>query len=181
MTLIVRVNEINEQEFLNAVSEGKLCIYPTDTIYGIGCNALNSSAVQNIRQIKKRELEKPFSVIAPSIAWIKKQCVIDVDLKKYLPGKYTVILKKRDKHFLKEVSAGETLGVRIPDHPFTKLVQKTGVPFVTTSVNISGEKPVTKISEIPAHIKNQVDLIIDAGILDGKPSTLIIGGKEIVR
>jgi L-threonylcarbamoyladenylate synthase len=159
---------------------GKIFIYPTDTIYGIGCNALNKEAVNKIREIKKRDM-KPFSVIAPSKNWIKENCIVDLDIDKYLPGPYTLILKKKDKTFLKHVSESETIGVRIPDNNFTELVQKSEVPFVTTSVNFSGEKPANKISEVSKEILEEVDFIFNSGELSGKPSTLVIEGKEIRR
>ena len=164
-----------------SILKGKIFIYPTDTIYGIGCDATNNQAVTKIRKIKHRDKNKPLSIIAPSIKWIKQNCIINVNLKKYLPGPYTIILKKKNPKFLSQVSDTDSLGIRIPIHPFTKKIQKTGTPFITTSVNLSGEKPVTKISEIPEQILNKVDIIIDKGKLSGRPSTLIMGDKEIKR
>jgi len=163
------------------VLAGKIFIYPTDTVYGLGCNALDEEAVARIKEIKKRDKNKPLSVITPSIDWIGKYCVVDIVLDKYFPGPYTVILKKKNKKFLDHVSSGDSLGVRIPSSDFCDVVRLSGVPFVTTSVNLSGEKPAKKISEISKDIKNQVDVIIDEGKLSGKPSTLIVGGKEIKR
>ncbi|HTY43787.1 MAG TPA: L-threonylcarbamoyladenylate synthase [Patescibacteria group bacterium] len=159
---------------------GKIFIYPTDTVYGIGCNALNKESVREIREIKKRD-EKPFSVIAPSFKWIEDNCIIDTELRKYLPGPYTIILKKKDKNFLSHVSEKETIGIRIPDNEFTKRIQEAGVPFITTSVNFSGEKPANNIEEIPKEILEKVNFIFNSGELSGKPSTLIIEGKEIKR
>ncbi|MEK6858214.1 MAG: L-threonylcarbamoyladenylate synthase, partial [Nanoarchaeota archaeon] len=151
-------SDILKQEVL----KGKIFIYPTDTIYGIGCDALNKNAVDKIRQIKRRD-EKPFSVIAPNFEWIHENCIVDFDLKKYLPGAYTLILKKKNPSFLNWVSDKETLGVRIPNHNFTKEIQKTNVPFITTSVNFSGEKPASKIENISEEILNKVDYVIDEG------------------
>ncbi len=159
---------------------GKIFIYPTDTIYGIGCNALDKKAVLKIRKIKKRD-EKPFSVIAPSFEWIKENCIVDINLKKYLPGKYTIILKKKRKGFLPYVSKTDSIGVRIPDNDFTRQIQKAGVPFITTSVNFSGEKPANKIEDISKKIIKEADYVFNAGELTGKPSTIIVNGKEISR
>lgn len=159
---------------------GKIFIYPTDTIYGIGCDALNKRSVEKIREIKKRD-QRPFSIIAPSFKWIEKNCVVNLNLKKYLPGAYTLILKKKEKNFLSHISETDSLGVRIPNCDFTKKLQKSGVPFITTSVNLSGEKPANQIKEIPKEILEKVDYVIDKGKLSGKPSTLIIDGKEIKR
>jgi L-threonylcarbamoyladenylate synthase len=163
-----------------AILSGKIFIYPTDTIYGIGCDATNKEAVEKIREIKKRD-NKPFSVIAPSISWIKENCFIDLEIKKYLPGPYTIILKKKNPAFLSWVSENDSLGVRIPNCKSTKNMQKAGVPFITTSVNLSGEPFAKSVKEIPQEIKRRVDYIIDIGELNGSPSTLIIEGKEVKR
>ena len=86
------------------IKQGKLFIYPTDTIYGIGCDATNKTAVAKIKKLKARDKDKPLSIIAPSKAWIKEKCIVDTDLDKYLPGPYTLLLEKKDKNFLSHVS-----------------------------------------------------------------------------
>ncbi len=171
---------MNQKQLNLAVLSGKIFIYPTDTIYGLGCNALLQESVDNIKEIKKRD-NKPFSIIAPSFEWIEENCIVDVELKKYLPGPYTIILKKKNKDFLPGVSDTDSLGVRIPNNAFCKKIQKTGIPFITTSVNLAGEPFAAKISEIKEEIKNKVDIIIDEGELNGMPSTLIVNGKEVKR
>ena len=166
---------------IKEILEGKIFIYPTDTIYGIGCNALNEKSVEKIRKIKDRDKNKPLSIIAPGIEWVKEHCIIDVNLERYLPGPYTIILKKNNPNFLIHISQTDTLGIRIPKSKFSKSVEKAGVPFVTTSVNLSDEPFAKNIKEISKEILNKVDKIIDEGILTGRPSTLIINGKEIIR
>ncbi|HUS50914.1 MAG TPA: L-threonylcarbamoyladenylate synthase [Candidatus Paceibacterota bacterium] len=178
--------EINEEILKQDILEGKIFIYPTDTIYGIGCNALDKKAVEKIKNIKARDKDKPLSIIAPSIDWIKENLIVptDFDLKKYLPGAYTIILKKKNPGFLKLVSSGNSLGIRIPDCDFTKIIQKSGVPFITTSVNLSGEPFALRLNDLKQEIKKQVDVIIKSENEDkmiGKPSTLIINGKEMER
>jgi L-threonylcarbamoyladenylate synthase len=162
------------------ILSGKIFIYPTDTIYGIGCDATNVKGVEKIREIKKRDA-KPLSVIAPSFTWIENNFIIDFDIKKYLPGPYTLLLKKKDIDFLKHVSENDRVGVRIPKNDFCFLVQESGVPFVITSVNLSGEPFAKSISEIKKEIIDSVDCVIDIGELNRNLSTLIIDGKEIKR
>lgn len=171
---------MNLKNLKQQILSGKLFIYPTDTIYGIGCDATNKKSVTKIREIKQRD-NKPFSVIAPSIKWIKEHCIADVNLSSYLPGPYTIILKKKNKDFLSWVSNTDSLGIRIPDNEFCKNIQKAGLPFITTSVNLSGQPFAKSIKEIPKEIKAKVDFIIDVGELSGNPSTLIVDGKEIRR
>ena len=169
------------KNLIKEIQKGKIFIYPTDTIYGLGCNAEDKEAVEKIKQIKQRDKDKPLSVIAPSIDWIKENLIIDCDLDKYLPGPYTIILKKKNPNFLFHVSNKESLGIRIPAHEFTKQIQEANLPFITTSVNLAGEPFVTRISDINPDILEEVDHVIDYGELNGKPSTIIIQGKEINR
>lgn len=168
-------------DFTEDIKNGAIFIYPTDTIYGIGCDATNENSVAMIRRIKNKDVN-PMSVIAPSLDWIRENLEIDENLlEKYLPGPYTLILKKKNPDFLKDVSSKETLGVRIPDAEFTKLVQKAGVPFITTSVNYTGEPYAISISDIDKDILDVVHIVIGVGKLDGRPSTLVVEGKEIER
>lgn len=162
-----------KNSFIESIKKGKLFIYPTDTIYGIGCNATNSKSVRKIRLIKKRD-KKPFSVIAPNKEWITKNFYVNKKWLKKLPGRYTLILKEKRKVVCEEVNSGlSTLGVRIPKHSFSKLIEKANVPFVTTSVNFSGQPAARSVKEIPKEILKKVDYIIDEGILNNKPSTII--------
>jgi L-threonylcarbamoyladenylate synthase len=186
----LKIMEISEKSiiqeiFVKQILAGKIFIYPTDTIYGLGCNALNENAVEKIKLIKERDKEKPLSIIAPSLEWIKENLIIDdLNIKKYLPGAYTLILKKKNQDFLSWVSKTETLGVRIPKHPLTEKIQASGVPFITTSVNLSEQPFALRISEIKKEIKKKVDFIIkaeDESSLSEKPSALIINGKIIER
>ncbi len=171
------------ENHIDQIKQGKIFIYPTDTIYGLGCDATNEESVEKIKKIKERDRDKPLSIIAPSFEWINQNCHVDVDadLHKYLPGPYTIILKKKDPDFLKHISSTDTIGIRIPDCDFTKQIQEAGVPFISTSVNLSGQPFAKSVNEISQEIKSNVDVIVDEGELNGKPSTLIIGGKEVER
>jgi len=170
-----------QEDIKEQILEGKIFIYPTDTLYGLGCDATNLSAVNKIKNIKSRDKDKPLSVIAPSLEWIENNLIINNDLNKYLPGPYTLILKKKDPNFLSHISPTDTLGIRIPANNFIKEIQKANVPFDTTSVNLAGEDFATNTKNIKQEILNQVDHVISNGELSGRPSTLIIDGKEIRR
>lgn len=158
------------------IKAGSIFVYPTDTIYGIGCNAEDAKAVDRIRSAKGREDTKVFSVIAPGKDWIRTHANVNkanLDLiGKLLPGPYTLILDASGKSPKPVVSAEKSLGVRIPRHPFTGIVEEAGVPFVSTSVNLRGEPPVTKISGIPKNMADYVDFAVDAGTIEGSPSRI---------
>ncbi len=153
------------------IKHGAILIYPTDTVYGIGCNAEDARAVKKLRQIKGTD--HPFSVIAPSKAWIQENLKVNFpDYLEKLPGPVTLIMIKKVR-LLDAATAGLTLGVRIPDHPIMKLIEKAGAPFITTSANMSGQPAPASPSEIPRELERQVDFVIDGGALPGKPSRIV--------
>lgn len=160
-----------KEEIIFAIKAGKIFIYPTDTIYGIGCDAKNKKGVKKIREIKHRET-KPFSVVVPSKEWILENCNLRNETKlDLLPGPYTLILKiKNTEAVAKGVTGSGTLGVRIPANWFSEIISEAGVPFVTTSVNISGQKNMEAIEDVPQSILDSVDYVIYDGPIRGNPS-----------
>ncbi len=157
-------------------------IYPTDTVYGIGCNAHNKELVERIYVAKLRPKSKPLSVIAPGMRWILEHCECKSSiLRKFLPGPYTLILRKKEPSFLKEVAPGNSLGVRIPAHLIAKIVEALGIPLVTTSANLSGEKAPASLEEIDERLFKYADIVINGGRLPGKPSTIVdLRGERVV-
>ena len=169
----------NSEEIISKIKQGAIFIYPTDTIYGIGCNALDERAVAKIRAIKNRP-STPLSVWVPSIAWIEENCKVAVSWLEKLPGPYTLILPLKKKNVIaKNVSFSDTLGVRLPDHWFSELVAKTSIPIVTTSVNVHGEPFMTSIHNLNPEI--EVDFIIYEGPKEGRPSKIIDVSKGEVK
>ena len=174
--IILTKDQIDNETIINEISKGKIFIYPTDTIYGIGCDATNQKSVEKIREIKQRE-SKPFSIIAPNKEWIKNNCTINKKAKdwiKKLPGKYTLILRlKNQSALVQSVTSNQTVGVRIPSHWFAKIISKTNKPFITTSVNISGEPNLKSIKELKREIENKIDYFVNEGELNNSPSIII--------
>jgi L-threonylcarbamoyladenylate synthase len=175
MAKILTFSELKSSEIVKKMKEGDIFIYPTDTIYGIGCNALNEISVEKIRKIKGREASKPFSVIAPTKKWIYDN--LEVKNKNYikkLPGPFTFIFNIKKKSLAKKINKGLiSLGVRIPDHKFSNLIKRANIPFITTSVNYSSQKPIRSIKDIPKSMLKKVDFVVDDGYLHRYPSTLI--------
>ncbi len=174
MTKIVKMDELKEYDFIKHVREGKIIVYPTDTIYGIGCDAKNTHAVQKIRELKKRT-DKTFSVIAPSKQWIYDN--FEVKNRNYiekLPGPYTFILNSKKTGVVSyHANSGSAMGIRIPDHKITGLIQRARTPFITTSVSLPGEEVVNDIRRIPKSVLKEVDLVVDGGTLNNQASVLI--------
>ena len=178
MALVHKQHFLKEKKkYLQFIKRGRAFIYPTDTIYGIGCDATNNKAVQHVHMLKQRG-HNPFSVIAPSKQWILENCVMTTAVKRWmkkLPGKYTFILQlKNKKAVAKAVHLGDyTIGVRIPKHWFAKVVAMYGKPIVTTSVNISGQAFMKTVSDIPEKIKKHLGFILYEGSKKAHPSTIV--------
>ncbi len=183
MKVITRAEaKLNKNDILASILKGEIFIHPTDTIYGLGCNAKLSSAVKKIRELKQRP-DTPFSVMAPSVEWIRENCVITKEAEEWLkklPGPYTLILKTKDSPVAPEVVPGNnTLGVRIPDHWFAKLVQELDVPVITTSVNKTDQEFMTSTDNLDSEIKANVDFAIYEGEKQGRPSNIVhLEGEE---
>ena len=168
---------LEKQSIIDAIINGTVFIHPTDTIYGIGCNAQNPNSVKKIRLLKGRAAS-PFSVIAPSLNWVMENCIVTKEAGEWLekfPGPYTLILKlKNEKCAAKEVNSGlKTLGVRIPNHWISNLVAEADVPVVTTSVNRANEDYMTSLEDLDSAIKSGIDFALYEGRKEGKPSKII--------
>ncbi len=179
---------LQKEDYFDKINSGSVFIHPTDTIYGLGCDATNFSAVMLLRELKQRTT-MPFSVIAPSIKWIRENCETEAIYDEWiskLPGPYTLVLKLKNKRAIAgNVNCGlPTLGVRIPKHWFSKVVEELDKPVVTTSANISGENFMTHLEELDSRISSKLEFAIYEGPKKGKPSTLVklIDGKaEIIE
>jgi tRNA threonylcarbamoyl adenosine modification protein (Sua5/YciO/YrdC/YwlC family) len=166
-----------KQTHLKKIRNGAVFIYPTDTIYGIGCDAANGDAIQIIRNLKKRP-EQPFSVIVPSKQWILDNCVVPDSAKPWLeklPGPYTLILHLKENSSLhKNVNPTDsTIGVRIPNHWISKVVAELGRPIITTSPNVHGEEVIKTPYDLEVEFRIGVDFAIEEGILHNPPSTVV--------
>ena len=168
--------KLEKENVVDEIIRGAVFIHPTDTIYGIGCNAQNSNAVKKVRLLKARA-SNPFSVIAPSVEWIYENCVVTKEGEEWLgklPGPYTLIFKLKKECVAKEVAPGlKTLGIRIPNHWIKNIVAETNVPVVTTSVNRSNEDYMTSLEDLDPAIRSGIDFLLYEGRKEGKPSKLI--------
>ena len=162
--------------------EGKIVVYPTDTIYALGVNALGSEAIRDLFEVKERQLEKPIHVVVHSLEMAGKYVILNNAARelaaRFLPGPLTLILPKRDVVPDSLVGGRKTLGIRIPDNKICLMLsQRAGIPFTTTGANTDGgANPYTideVVNQLGPHI-DDVDLLIDQGPLPRTlPSTLI--------
>jgi L-threonylcarbamoyladenylate synthase len=183
---------ISDDDFEDAVGiatailkSGGLIAYPTDTVYGIGCDATSEEAVARVLTLKGIGQKKPLSVMVADFGMIDHYCETgiweDIVLKRYLPGPYTFILRQ---HRPLPASGTGKLGVRMPDSAFCMaLCEKFGRPIVTTSANLTGQPPPLKFGDIDRKILDSVQAAIDGGKTKyGRPSLIIdLVDRKLIR
>jgi L-threonylcarbamoyladenylate synthase len=160
-----------------------IIVYPTDTVYGLGADALSEDAVIRVYEVKNRPISKPISVAVSDREMLSAIAVVDsradAFMDRFLPGPVTVVLKA--KSCLPEILTGGTgmIGVRIPAHPIALgIISRFDGPITATSANYSGEQDPVTVSEV--HV--QSDLVIDGGKLPGTPSTVVdLTAWQIIR
>ena len=175
--LKVECNEEGIKKTSQIIKEGGIVVFPTDTVYGIGCNPYNEKAVKKIYEIKSREKIKALPVLAYSIDIVKKIVVIDKFteniLQKNWPGPLTLILELKDQELKKSLNLQNKIAVRIPDSDCTlKLLEKCEL-VVGTSANISGNASYTDPNNCIKNIKNY-DLFLNGGTITSKGESTII-------
>jgi L-threonylcarbamoyladenylate synthase len=165
------------EKTFQVIKRGGIVIFPTDTVYGIGCNPYNANAVEKIYEIKSREKIKSLPVLAYSLDTVKEIARIDTFtekiINKYWPGPLTLILELTDKKLKKSLNLDNKIAVRIPDSECTlKLLEKCGL-LVGTSANISGSSPSTDPKECLKNITNY-DVFLNGGTITSKGESTII-------
>ena len=171
MRIELHGNSINNRivdQVVGILKNGGLIIYPTDTVYGLGCDITQKASIERIYRVKGMEKQKPLSFVCSDIKDISKYAKISTanyrDLRKYLPGPYTFILPGTREVPKALLSKQKTVGVRIPDHPLTlAIVKALGNPIISTSVNISAKSFASDPQEFWEYYEGQVDLILDSG------------------
>lgn len=194
MAELIRIYEENPnpkavERVVNVLRAGGLVIYPTDTVYGLGCDITNSKALQRLARIKGVKLEKAnWSFICPDLSNLSDYArQIDTPtfkiLKRALPGPYTFILQGSNQ-LPKDFKKKKTVGIRVPDNRIAQaLVRSLGHPIVSTSIR--DEDDVLEYTTDPELIyekwANLVDVVVDGGYGDNVASTVIdLTGPEPV-
>ncbi len=163
---------------VEVLRQGGVIIYPTDTIYGIGCDITSKSAIERVQRIKGRDSKKPMSFICSDLTDISRYARVSNYahrmLKQCLPGAYTFVLPATRETPRLLTTRQKTVGVRIPDHPVPlALVKALGEPILSTSANFSDQDVITEPWELEEKMGHLVDLILDAGSLPVQPSSVV--------
>jgi L-threonylcarbamoyladenylate synthase len=169
--------EINT--IIDYLKRGKIIVYPTDTIYGLGCLATDKKAIRRILKMKKRQRNRPMIILVSSMIMINKYCNISEKQRRYLkkiwPGPISAIFKSRGILPSELTSGLDSLAARLPNNNFLiKIIKKINAPIVSTSLNISGSRNLTKVTKIEQIFKkDKPDLVINVGEIKNRPSKLV--------
>lgn len=171
-------NERHLDMAVDALKKGAIIIYPTDTLYALGCDALNNNAIERICRIKSIKSEKTnLSIICKDISQVAEYARFGNEhfkmMRNNLPGAFTFIFPALSK-LPKAFKGRKTVGVRIPDNRITELlVEKLGNPVMTASVDYDDEDYGCEPELIAQRYSDSADLIIDSGRGELVPSTIV--------
>ena len=181
--MLLSINPDNPQPRLisriaDKLRNGAVICYPTDTVYGIGCDIFNQKAIKRVFQIKRRRRHKPFSFMCPSLKDVNTYGYISNTayrlMKKNLPGGYTFVLPATKLVPKITITKQKTVGIRVPDNNISlALVRELGNPILTTSAILVDSPPLSEAYEFEELLGNQVDMVVDGGLVYPDPSTIV--------
>lgn len=161
---------------------GGIVLYPTDTVYGLGVDALNVEAIQKIFTIKGRSAGNPMSVVVESLEAAEPYVVVNDSVRKlavaFWPGALTVVLRKKETIPTELTGDRDTLGIRVPNNSFClALAREFKKPYTTTSANKAGKGDCKNVEEVRTSLGRHfdaIDLVIDGGqLMSTTPSTVV--------
>jgi tRNA threonylcarbamoyl adenosine modification protein (Sua5/YciO/YrdC/YwlC family) len=175
--MVISINAQNPQKRLvtkvcEALEQGKIIAYPTDTFYGIGCDLMNKKGIELIYKLKNRPLKQPFSIVCDSLKEISLYAQVSnyayKTMKRCLPGPYTFILEATQLVPKIMMTKRRTVGIRVPDNKICLTIVRTlGRPIISTSAGFDDPSSIEE-----AYRKN-LELVVDGGALFPEPSSVI--------
>ena len=192
--MLVAINNQNPQmrlirKAVEILRGGGIVIYPTDTVYGMGCDLFNKKGIERIYEIQRRDRKQPLSFICASLKDISRYARVSDDaykiMKRLLPGPYTFILEASRAVPKIILPKRQTTGIRVPDNRICQaLVAEMGSPVISTSVKDGEGELLSDPRMIEELFGKRVDMIIDGGIIAAAPSSvvsLLQEGVEVIR
>jgi len=187
--MILAINPKNPQlrlirRVVEILKQGGVIGYPTDTIYGVGCDLFNQEAIRKVHRLKKMDGKKPLSFICSDLKDISRYAYASnyayKMMKRLLPGPYTFVLKATKLVPKIAMTKQNSVGIRIPDNKIClSLVRELGHPIISTSVYKPDEGLYNDPAEIEERFGKQIDLVIDGGMIVAEHSSIIDLADEV--
>lgn len=175
---VLKATKTNIMTAAQIVRRGGLVVYPTETVYGLGCDPLNVQAVKRVLDVKG-DRKKPLPVLAASIVDADKVAFVSPNGKKlaakFWPGHLTMVFPKKPALPDVVTFGWDSVGLRIPDNDVAlQLISLSGGLLIGSSANRTGEEPARRVQEISGELKEMVDVVLDGGpAVQGRPSTVV--------
>lgn len=192
--MMIAINNQNPQlrlvrRAVETLREGGIVIYPTDTVYGMGCDLFNKRGIDRIYEIQRRDRKKPLSFVCADLKDISRYAKVTDEaykiMRRLLPGPYTFVLEASRLVPKTILPKRQTTGIRVPDNNICQaLIAELGSPIISASVKDENGELLSDPRMIDELFGNRVDMIIDGGIIAAKPSSVISildEGTEILR
>lgn len=181
--MVLSINSQNPQirlikKVVDVLKDGGVIIYPTDTVYGMGCDLSNKRGIERIYEIKKRSKKRPLSFVCADLKHISQYARVSdyayKTMKRFLPGPYTFILEASRLVPKIILPKRPTTGIRVPDNQIClSLIRELGQPIISTSVQSPEGEDLGNPALIQEYFGRIVDLIIDGGMIKPEPSSVI--------
>ena len=175
--LKVKCNDEGITKAASIITHGGIAVFPTDTVYGIGCNPFDSNAVEKVYAIKSRSKSKPFPILVHSLEIAEKIAEFDTHsrhlAKKFWPGPLTILVKLRDKELQQSLDLTDKIGLRVPNHSCTLELLRRCQFLVGTSANKSGKNSFTDPDRCMESIDG-FDVFVDGGKINSDSESTII-------
>jgi L-threonylcarbamoyladenylate synthase len=170
---------------VDAVEHGEAVVYPTETVYGLGADALDAESVERVFELKGRSYDKPLSLgvadVDAALQYTYPTPTEEAFMREFLPGPVTVVVERREMVPDVLVSGKSRVGIRIPDHEIAlDLLRETG-PLTATSANVSGSPSITRLSDLDERIREGVGAVVDGGETPGTESTVVDPGSGVIH
>jgi len=181
--MLIKINPLNPQmrlihKVVDVLKKGGMVAYPTDTVYGIGCDITNKKAIEKVYQLKQRHKSKPFSFICSGLKNISYYAKVSnyayKTMRRLLPGPYTFVLEGSKEVPKMMLTKRKTAGIRVPKNAIClALVAELGNPIITTSATTPDGTILNDPSLINDYYRSRIDIVIDGGNSKGDPSSVV--------
>ena len=174
----VRIPEKKLERIISELEAGRLIVYPTETVYGLGCDPFDETAVKRVYMAKRRPFDMPMSIAVKDLKMMEEITVLDERakklVKKFMPGPLTLIVTKGPSIPDILTASSNEIGIRIPEQPVALKLIETFGPIVSTSANIHSHKDNTTCQDAMKDLGSSVSIYVDGGPCKlGRPSTII--------
>ncbi|MFB6352715.1 MAG: L-threonylcarbamoyladenylate synthase [Halobacteriales archaeon] len=168
-----------------AIRDGELVVYPTETVYGLGADALEPAAIERVFAAKDRPRDDPLSLAVPTVAAAAEYVELDgrtrACMDRFLPGPVTVVGPKAAVVPDALTGGRDRVGVRVPDHHLARALLVRIAPVTATSANVSGRPAVREPDELDPSLRAAVAVVLDGGRVPGGASTVVDPGRGVIH